>query len=688
MSDKPGPNHLQRKAMLYVRQSTQRQIVHNKESRKLQYAVETRLRDLGWCEIEVVDDDLGRSAGGAVKRPGFQRLVAEVGLGKVGGVAARELSRLARNSRDWQQLVEVCRYVDTLLIDEETIYDPRNSNDRLLLGVKGSLNEYELDLLRLRGLEAKRAKARRGEYYARVPVGYTKGDGGLVKHPDRRIQQMVALIFDKLVELGSVRQLLCWLKEQGLDVPRAYGDRVVWKAPGYHHLICMIKNPAYAGFYVYGRTVSTRILEEGQLRQRTVHTSPEQWILIPDRHEGYISREQFEQIQEMVSRNRQRHPSQPGAAKKGAALLAGLLRCRRCGHKLTVGYSGQRRDIARYECVRSNTQEGDARCISFSSVDVDPRVVAEVLDAVRPEAIEATLTAAQEQERARSELLETRRVELEAAQYAADRAWRQYDAADPANRLVVDELEHRWNQALERVGEVEAQLQREQECRVEPPPPEVFARLASDLQVVWDDPKVDASLKKRIIRTVIEEIFVDVDDAAREIVLVIHWKGGVHTELRVVKRRIGQNRVRTPDSIVEAVRKMALVCNDARIAMWLSRAGIRTARGNRWTRALVASLRSQHKIPCYDEERRRDEGWVTKREAAGLLGVAEATLQRAVERGEIEVIRPLPKGLWIFNAADLRRPEVLERLQKRRARRDNGAGVLPRKQLSLDISTT
>jgi excisionase family DNA binding protein len=692
MSEKPGYRHLQRKAMLYVRQSTPQQLVRNKESQRLQYAMRERLWDLGWREIEVIDEDLGRSAGGVAERPGFQRVMAEVGLGKVGAVGARELSRFARNSRDWQQLVEVCRYVDTLLVDEETVYDPRNSNDRLLLGVKGSLNEYELDLLRLRGLEAKREKARRGEYYARVPAGYARGeDGRLEKHPDRRIQKVVALIFDKVVELGSVRQLLGWLKEHRIDVPRNYGERVVWRAPAYHQLIGMIRNPTYAGFYVYGRTVSTRSLADGKLRQRVVPTSPDQWILIPDHHEGYISKEEFEQIRQMVSRNkRQAFASQPGAAKKGPALLAGLLRCRRCGHKLTVSYSGQRRDIARYECVRANRQEGVARCISFSSVDVDARVVAEVLDVVRPAAIEATLAAAQEHSRRQNELLGALRVELEAARYAADRAWRQFDAADPANRLVVDELEHRWNQTLERVQEVEARLRNEEDaCRaMEPPDPTVLARLASDLEVVWNDPNVDVRLKKRIIRTVIKEIVGDVDEGPREIVLVIHWKGGVHTELRIPKRRVGQSSARTPEDIVEAVRQMALVCDDRRIAAWLGRAGIRTARGNRWTRELVASLRNYNSIPRYDEQRRRAEGWLTKQQAAELLGVAEMTIQRAVERGEIEAIRPLPTGLWIFNEAELRRPEVLERFKQRSVREGKGTGAPPRGQLSLRISNT
>src|SRR5437660_769325 len=268
MSDKIRPQHLARKAILYIRQSSAYQVSHNLESQKLQYAMEDRLQRLGWREIEVIDEDLGRSASGTVTRAGFERMVAEVCLGQVGAVAAREVSRFARNSREWQKLVEVCRVVDTLLIDQEMVYTPRQSNDRLLLGLKGSLNEYELDLLRQRSVEARREKAKRGELIVASPAGYIKGEDRLEKDPDLRIQERVLLVFSKFLELGSARQTLLWFLEHGLQVPvSAPRDQVVWRRPRYTTIYKMLSNPAYAGAYAYGRTEHSVQYDEGEARR-------------------------------------------------------------------------------------------------------------------------------------------------------------------------------------------------------------------------------------------------------------------------------------------------------------------------------------------------------------------------------------------------------------------------------------
>ena len=274
MNQKISEHHLARKAILYVRQSSQQQVVRNEESRRLQYAMAARLKELGWAEVEIVDDDLGKSASGAVDRSGFERMVAEVCLGQVGAVAAREVSRFARNSRDWQQLVEVCRMVDTVLVDHETVYDPRRGNDRLLLGLKGSLNEYELDILRLRSLEARREKARRGELIVVVPIGYLKtGDGRMVKDPDRRVGEALALVFEKFVELGSVRQVLLWFLSGSLELPMrrhgAAGWETGWRRPTYSMVLSILKNPAYAGVYTYGKTGVEIEYRDGVPRKRT-----------------------------------------------------------------------------------------------------------------------------------------------------------------------------------------------------------------------------------------------------------------------------------------------------------------------------------------------------------------------------------------------------------------------------------
>jgi DNA invertase Pin-like site-specific DNA recombinase len=655
--------------------------------------MEQRIRSLGWREVEVVDEDLGRSAAAfAGRRDGFQHTVAEVCLGKVGAVAAREIARFSRNSKDWAQLIDMCRVLDTLLIDVDVIYDPRRANDRLLLGVKGTLSEYELDLLRIRANDARQEKAKRGELLVAVPVGYVKADGRVEKDPDRRVQNAISSIFSKFLELGSARQALLWFVDRDLEVPVArHGNRAgspaMWKRPSYRRFLEVLRNPTYGGAYAYGKTAVVMDAPDGQPRKRIMLKPREQWsVLIPGHHEGYVGWDVHLQIQKMLRGNSSRTSSPgPGAAKNGSGLLAGLLRCHRCGRKLRVAYSGVNGDVPRYQCDRGTMDTAEPRCISFGGTVVDKHVVAEALRVLQPAALEAAALAAQRKQTTQNDLCTALALDLRAARYEATRAEKRYEAVDSDNRLVADELELRWNTALHRVHELELrlELERRQAAPVTMLDQNSMDRLARDLELVWANPNVEQRTRKRLLRTLLNEIVVDLDQG-NHLILVLHWSGGIHTELRVARRRRGQSSVHTDKDLVEVVRLLARVGADDYIAGALNKAGKKTGRGNRWNEERVKSLRSKNQIARYSQETRAQAGWMSLKEAASYLQISASALRHLAERKELPSDHPLPNGPWIFRRDDLDQPTARSLVDG--IRRGLGAASA-HGQLELGIST-
>ena len=547
MNPKLTPDRLRRRAVVYVRQSSPGQVIHHQESQRRQYGLVDRARELGFQDVVAIDDDLGRTASGLVERPGFQRLVGAVCTGEVGAVFCIEASRLARNGRDWHHLIELCGMVGAVLVDFDGVYDPNIVNDRLLLGLKGTMSEFELNLLRQRSREAILQKAQRGELQFLLPVGFCWNVSGKIEiDPDQRVQQAIQLVFGKLVELGSVRQTLLWFRQQDVSIPvlpRDAGEPpIVWKLPVYRQVWAILTNPLYAGAYAFGRReVRTRIVD-GRARKSKGHLKPRStWtVLIPNHHPGYVSWEEYERNQALLATNA--HMKSDGNAKAGRggrALLSGIVRCRRCGRMLHVSYTGKEHVAPRYDCNDAHLHHGASRCLSFGGLWVDEAVADEVLGAIEGDAVEAAVVAAERMEQQRQELRKALELEVEQAGYEARLAARRYESVDPEQRLVAAELEVRWNTALQKKRDLEDRLEGfDREIHQAPVPnKELLLSLAQDLPAIWNSPSTDTRLKQRIVRILIEEIVVDVDDSSREIILLIHWAGGRHSELRVKKMR-------------------------------------------------------------------------------------------------------------------------------------------------------
>ncbi|MDC0325141.1 recombinase family protein [bacterium] len=683
MTDRIKPDHLERTAFVYIRQSTLQQVRHNTESGRRQYALEGRAKALGFKKVVVIDDDLGVSGTGNAERPGFAKLLAAVCNGEAGAVFALEASRLARNNRDWHHLIDLCVLTDTIVVDADGAYDPSRLNDRMLLGLKGTMSEFEIGILRQRAQEAYQQKVQRGEVLTMVPIGYDRRENnGIEKTCDRQIQEAVQNLFQRFEEMGTLRQALLWYHQEKVTFPRRQRREgittIQWCLPDYQQLHRMLKNPTYAGAFAHGRRRTETNVVKGRPRKSYGHTVPQdEWsVLILNHHEGYIDWERYMKNQQQLKANSTKsHGGNATAPRSGNAMLSGLLRCSKCGLKLSVAYRGGPGRSGRYHCARGIKEMGKPSCQSFAAFRVDQAIEEEVIKACESMAVQASMQALKEEKSELRQIQKLLRTALEKAQYEVDRARRQYDAVDPANRLVAAELEARWNHALNNAAEAELRYTKASTEKVplNEKQREKILSLGSNLQELWHDSKAPLELKKRIIRIAIREIVVQVNNVSAKVELLVHWSGGVHTRLEVRKNRVGQNKNAADEQTIEIVRELACCWSDRYIAQMLNRIGSRTGAGNGWSENRVRSFRGQHGIPVFKAE--PDRPWLTMQEAAKRLGVSVAVVRTMVNHGRLPA-RQIATGLpWMIKPEDLTRTKVVERVDDvklgRRTPREN-----------------
>ena len=615
--------------------------------------------------------------------------MAQLCQGTVGAVFCLEASRLARNGRDWHHMLELCGLVRARVIDLDGVYDPSIPNDRLLLGLKGTMSEFELTLMRRRLVEGIEAKAQRGEYRVAVPVGYLwTRETALELDPDRRVQEAIRTVFRLFDRFESARQVLLHMVREGIRFPRPLnGTRgpSQWLAPVYRNIIAVLQNPFYAGAYAFGKSTHRTTVVEGRLIKTYGHDQPmAAWrVLLHDHHAAYITWAEFERNQERLRRNAFSKPAgRPKAGRGGRALLAGLLRCRRCGRILSVAYTG-RGTVARYVCKVGHTMQGLAPCLRVGARRPDELVAAEIVRVVQPLAVEAAVVAADlavQQDTERRRALE---LECEEARYAVQLARRRYESVDPDNRLVASELEARWNAALAHVRACETRLTDSPAMPAAALDREELVQLAADLRVAWDAPTVDARVKQQLVRTLVEEIIVDVDEARREIVLVIHWRGGQHSEVRALKPRSGEHRRHTPHDAAAVIRDMAGTWSDADIAATLNRMGTRTGQGQTWTAGRVRSYRMKAGIRAYAPAVNPQE-WMTMRDAATYAGISHHFVRTLIQRGVLPAKQVVPEAPWQISRTDLDSHVVRSAIAARRStgrprevRRDTRTPMIP-----------
>lgn len=662
------PHHLQRTAYVYLRQSSPGQVRKNREGHQRQQGMVEHVATLGWprAQIALLDGDTGQTGSSQHGRTEFQRLLEAIVTGKAGLVAARELSRLVRDNQDWAQLVRICRFQDVLLADERRLYNAADAQDRMLLGIQGAFNEFELSLIVERMQQCLRAKAQRGEQYDGLPPGYICRHAKLCeKHPDPRVQRAIEKVLQDFERFPSARQLYLHLEAEQFQLPivpkgRDWRD-VEWVTPSYGQILALVRHPAYAGIYVRGRRqVFVTLDEQGHKQTKYRRVPREDWdVFLEGHHEAYIPQTTWERNMEKIAANANLCGDlTKGAVGRGISLMAGLLRCRRCGNRLQAYYPSSG---VRYVCSGGERQRmrGAAKCVTFSGTELEALLAEEVLEVVGPAGVEAARRAAEHlagQAHQQRQLLVDR---LDAAREVEARAAREYKQTDVTYTAVRQTLGGEWETALARVAEEESRVTAFDERQAALPSPSQrnqLAHLGEDVRRLWNHPRASNSLKQQLVRVLVQEIVADVDEKRDEAILLIQWTGGHHTELRG-RRTLHRGTLPATElkSIIDTLRKVQA---DGAIASVLNREGIRTARGETWTAEQVRHYRQQAGIRVYNATLKTSSGWLTQSEAATQLEISPMSVHRLVGSGILPAEQP-QRGLpMVISAADLALPEV------------------------------
>jgi DNA invertase Pin-like site-specific DNA recombinase len=684
-------HHLKRNAFVYVRQSTPTQIKEHAESLERQYELVERAQTLGWGrhQIVVIDSDLGRSGADATHREGFKHLVADVGLGNAGVVLGIEVSRLARNNADWYHLLDLCALTDTLIADQDGVYHPADFNDRLVLGLKGTMSEAELHLIRGRLTAGLRHKAAKGELRQGLPVGFDYDDAGnVIMSPDEAATEAIATVFARFDELQSARQVMLSLRGDGLLIPRRRtgSTRIAWERPTYPAIHDFLTNPAYAGAFVFGRTrTEKRVGKDGRVTARVVELPRDEWtVVIPDHHPGFVSWQRYEAIQDLLRANwRPPRGHGGGAAREGSALLQGLLRCGHCGRMMQTGYSGTKGNCPRYVCARAAQLYGAERqCQSLGGRLLEQRVLDEVFKVLQPAALSATVKALEEADAHHRRRLAAFELSVERARFEAERARRQFDLVEPENRLVARTLEATWEDKLADLRRAESDLAAQRARRPVSLSEEELAwaaRLGADVRAIFDAPTTTYRERKQLLRALIAEVVITVNKPQRSANVCILWEGGAATALDMELRKTGGHFRATHEDTVELVRRLAEHYDDKTIAMILSRQKRRTGTGLAFTRARVTSLRHSYGIPAFCPPEAPPSGdavIMTAGQVAKEFGVDKTTVYRWLKAGFIVGEQMTLGAPWRIRVDDELRAKIAQDAPRGWLRLDEAAKAL------------